>query len=248
MKNLLAVFWDVDGTIADTELCGHRLAFNKSFRESRINWFWDEKTYIGLLKISGGLNRIKFYRDYVNEQISDFECSQIQIRKRVHYENLINLGKIKPREGVLRLIEELASNNIRQIIVTTSGRKSLDPLINSVLNDYSKYFSDFITYEDVDRHKPYPDAYELAIRKSKYDPSNCLAIEDSEVGVCSAKSAKLNCLLTLPTWNSFGSNIIKNANSCIDSLGSLNMQTKLYYGKPLLSKFINIDYLTSIIN
>tara|TARA_B100000700_G_scaffold319593_1_gene415080 strand:+ start:4138 stop:4884 length:747 start_codon:yes stop_codon:yes gene_type:complete len=248
MKNLAAVFWDVDGTIADTELCGHRVAFNKAFREARINWFWDEKTYIDLLKISGGLNRIKFYRDYINDEISDFECIKIQMKKRVHYENLIKLGKIRPREGVLRLIEELASNSVRQFIVTTSGRKSLEPLINSVLNHYSKYFSDYITYEDVDRHKPYPDAYELAIRRSKHNPSNCLAIEDSDVGVKAAKSAKLRCLLTLPTWNSFNINPVENANSCVDTLGSLDMPSKLYYGKPLLGKLINIEYLTNIIN
>ena len=54
MNKLLAVFWDVDGTIADTELCGHRVAFNLAFRDFDLEWHWNEKRYINLLKISGG--------------------------------------------------------------------------------------------------------------------------------------------------------------------------------------------------
>ena len=41
MRKLEAIFWDVDGTIADTELYGHRLAFNQAFLEFGVNWKWD---------------------------------------------------------------------------------------------------------------------------------------------------------------------------------------------------------------
>ena len=61
MNKLSAVFWDVDGTLADTEMQGHRVAFNMSFSDYKLNWFWDEPTYRELLNVQGGLNRIKFY-------------------------------------------------------------------------------------------------------------------------------------------------------------------------------------------
>ena len=48
MKNLSAVFWDVDGTIADTELCGHRVAFNLAFKDFDLNWEWNEMKYLEL--------------------------------------------------------------------------------------------------------------------------------------------------------------------------------------------------------
>ena len=51
MNALSAVFWDVDGTIADTELCGHRVAFNFAFKDFGLDWYWDEKKYIELLKL-----------------------------------------------------------------------------------------------------------------------------------------------------------------------------------------------------
>ena len=63
MNKLSAVFWDVDGTIADTELCGHRVAFNLAFKDFDLEWYWSENKYLDLLKISGGFNRIIHFRN-----------------------------------------------------------------------------------------------------------------------------------------------------------------------------------------
>ena len=54
MANLLGVYWDLDGTIANTELEAHLPAFNKAFSKLGLNWFWNESTYIELLKVNGG--------------------------------------------------------------------------------------------------------------------------------------------------------------------------------------------------
>jgi phosphoglycolate phosphatase-like HAD superfamily hydrolase len=40
-----ALIFDVDGTLADTERDGHRVAFNAAFAESGLDWSWDEATY-----------------------------------------------------------------------------------------------------------------------------------------------------------------------------------------------------------
>ena len=248
MNNLSAVFWDVDGTIADTELSGHRVAFNLAFKEFDLNWYWDESRYLQLLQISGALKRIIYYRDKINSEITNDQCIKIQSRKQFHYKEIIRSGKIKIRNGVLRLIEELSESNIEQYIVTTSGRKSLDPLLQSSMHSYLKFFSRIITYEDVTMHKPSPDAYNLALKLSKKSNLNCIAIEDSSIGVEAAKAANINCILTLPTWSSNYQNINKKANACVDSLGNIDNNSKVIYGKPLISKNVDVAYLTNIIN
>ena len=48
MTRLQAVFWDVDGTLADTELNGHRPAFNQAFSDCGLNWNWNEELYTQL--------------------------------------------------------------------------------------------------------------------------------------------------------------------------------------------------------
>jgi len=248
MNKLSAVFWDVDGTIADTELCGHRVAFNLAFKDFDLDWTWDEKKYIDLLKVSGGLNRIIHFRDEIHSNLSNDFCSLLQSKKVFYYKKIIESGKIKVRHGVLRLIKELAENNIDQLIVTTSGRESLEPFLRTSLNSYLKFFSKSITYEDVSKHKPYPDAYKLAIKLSNQSPSNCIAIEDSRIGVMSAKAANLKCLLTLPPWTNTINNIHIEADACVDSLGNKSNNSKLIYGKPLITKHVDFAYLTKIIN
>ncbi len=248
MNKLSAVFWDVDGTIADTELCGHRVAFNQAFEDFDLQWYWNEKKYLELLKISGGLNRIIYYRNELKSKLTDEDCAKIQARKRFHYNTLINAGKIKVRDGVFRLIEELNSFNIEQFIVTTSGRESLEPFLQTSLHTCLDSFSKIITYEDVNLHKPFPDAYNLAVKLCNRPHTNCIVIEDSSIGIQAAKAANLNCLLTLPPWFTSKQKINKNANSCVDSLGEYNKPSKLIYGNRLINKIVDFEYLTKIIN
>ena len=87
-----------------------------------------------------------------------------------------------------------------------------------------KFFSHVITYEDVKNHKPYPDAYNLAIKLSKQSYLNCIAIEDSERGVIAAKNANLFCLaipneLTCKSDFSRADRILKNINEILDCFG-----------------------------
>ena len=248
MNKLLTVFWDVDGTIADTELSGHRVAFNLSFADYDLDWIWDQKVYIDLLKISGGLNRIIYYRDLIGANISNKICSRIQHRKRFHYKNLVQSGNINPREGVIRLIEDLGRNDVAQYIVTTSGIESLEPLLESTLKSSLKYFSGKITYEDVDKHKPFPDAYNLALSLCNQPSENCLAIEDSCIGVQAAKAANLDCLMTLTPWGYTDENILNIANACVDTLGSITNPSNVIKGRKLFSSYVNHEYLSSLIN
>ena len=248
MNNLSAVFWDVDGTIADTELCGHRVAFNLAFKDFDLDWFWDEANYLELLKISGGLNRIIHYRDKIHSNLTNENCSKIQLRKRSYYKKLIQSGKIKARSGVLRLIKEIGDCNIEQYIVTTSGRESLDPFLQTSLYSHLKFFSQIITYENVINHKPFPDAYNLAKELSKQSSESCIVIEDSIIGVEAAKAANLKCLMTLPPWSKSLKRINKKADACVDSLGNTERNSKLVFGKPLINKIVDLAYLRLIIN
>ena len=203
MNKLKAVFWDVDGTLADTEMCGHRLAFNLAFKDFDLDWNWNESKYS---------------------------------------------GKINIREGVMRLINELSSFKVEQFIVTTSGRDSLEPFLKTSLSSHLNCFSGMVTYEDVSKHKPSPDAYKLALQLSKKSEVNCIAIEDSIIGVEAAKAANLNCLMTLPPWSSSNKYISKKANACVTSLGNMNKPSKIIYGKASISKLVDFEYLTALIN
>lgn len=58
---LKAFFFDVDGTLADTERHGHRVAFNQAFKQFGLNWYWSDKTCGDLLDITGGKESIDWF-------------------------------------------------------------------------------------------------------------------------------------------------------------------------------------------
>lgn len=68
--SLSAVLFDVDGTLADTERDGHRLAFNSAFKDFGLNWNWDIELYGKLLQITGGKERIRYYINHYSPEIS----------------------------------------------------------------------------------------------------------------------------------------------------------------------------------
>jgi len=55
-------------------------------------------------------------------------------------------------------------------------------------------FNVIVSRDDVSRGKPYPDIYVLAIERLGLKSETCLAIEDTQYGVESAKGAGLTCL------------------------------------------------------
>ena len=99
MPELRAVFWDVDGTLADTEMDGHRPAFNMAFRELGLPFKWDHKLYQSLLKISGGKKRIVYYANELNFCLTDKILKEIVCLKKKYYLQLISEGCIVWRPG-----------------------------------------------------------------------------------------------------------------------------------------------------
>ena len=56
---LEALIFDVDGTLADTERDGHRVAFNQAFAEAGLDWHWGVGLYGELLAVTGGKERMR---------------------------------------------------------------------------------------------------------------------------------------------------------------------------------------------
>ena len=248
MTQLKGVFWDVDGTLADTEMHVHRKAFNKAFSYFGLKWYWGEDLYEKLLDIAGGLNRIAFYIKQKNIDIDKNKIKAIHSKKQLFYQQILKEEIIPLRPGVGRLIKELAEHNISQWIVTTSGRKAIDALFVSSLAKYLYCFKGSITYEDVLNHKPKPDAYLKALSMSKLSKNECIVIEDSEIGLMSAKAANLKCIITISPWKKVDRTNFESADCVVNNLGESFSNSKFIIGPASKEGFINFSYLQKIIS
>ena len=117
MNYLEGVYWDLDGTIANTELEAHLPAFNSAFNDLGINWNWDTNKYIKLLKVNGGKNRISYYAKSNNYDFSEDFITKIHEKKQFHYLEIIKKNCVSLKTGVFRLINELHRKKVRQFIL-----------------------------------------------------------------------------------------------------------------------------------
>ena len=248
MNNLEAVFWDVDGTLADTEMNAHRRAFNKAFAEYEIPFRWNKEKYIELLKVAGGFNRIKSYYQSKKIHVDLNLIKKVHILKQKIYIDLMRTREISLRRGVYRLVKELSEANVEQWIVTSSGKASVKAFLNSQFMMLKNPFRGIITGEDVKYNKPSPDVYLMAINKSKKSKKNIIVIEDSFIGYSSAISAGLTCLITPTEWDSTEYKRFSSAIVVLNNLGEPDKPFKIYNDFKTKQECANIFFLQEILN
>jgi HAD superfamily hydrolase (TIGR01509 family) len=88
--------------------------------------------------------------------------------------------------GAFELVKELQSHGVKTGLVSASPRVIVEAVLDSVGTDL---FPFSISSDDVERTKPYPDAYLKAALLTNSDISQCLVFEDSLTGVSAATSS-----------------------------------------------------------
>lgn len=247
MPSLQAVFWDVDGTLADTELQGHRLAYNRAFKDCGLTWIWDESLYTELLSIPGGRQRMQIYSERVGQGLDSSALDRLRSVKQQHYLNVVASGVVQLRPGVQSLLQELSVSGVKQWIVTSSGKASVEALLRSLSDDLKEVFEGMVTADDVERHKPNPDPYLRALALSGVPTNNALAIEDSAAGLQSACSASLRCLLTPSSWDKEWQQVSARAQAVVNHLGGEQVPI-VYQGPTCAGGRITLEYLQSLLS
>lgn len=198
MSEWQCLLWDVDGTIAETERDGHRVAFNLAFAQAGLDWGWDERRYGELLHVTGGRERI--LADMANrDDVPRDPVARDELALRLHrlknklYAALVDDGRIHARPGVVGLMREARAAGVRQGIVTTTSRSNVQALLSRILGaQWQAWFEVVVCGEDTTRKKPDPEAYVLALERLSLKPHQALAIEDSTPGVTAARAAGLS--------------------------------------------------------
>jgi len=247
---LLALLFDVDGTLADTERDGHRPAFNQAFQDAGLDWDWDVALYGKLLAVTGGKERMKHYidhfrPDYRKPDNFDELVADLHKAKTRHYTALAAQGGIPMRPGVKRLLNEARAAGLRLGIATTTTPENVTVLLEHSLGSGTQDWFEVIAAGDiVPLKKPAPDIYQHALEKMGLNPADCLAFEDSENGLRSSLGAGLKTLVTVNDYTL--DHDFTGASVVLSDLGEPSAPNRRLAGADLNQPFVDVAYLRAL--
>lgn len=183
LDRIKAIIFDLDGVLVDTE-------------------FFQSKAWIEVLKkynISVSLKDLLPYKGKSGEVIEKelkekyklpVEKGELLRKRDCYVLDIFKKEKIQTMPYAKTTLDFL-TNKKRLALASTGTKEEVFLKLKKV--GFDKYFSVITTRDDVKRGKPYPDIYLAALKKIQFNSKDCLAIEDTQPGVESAKSAGLIC-------------------------------------------------------
>jgi HAD superfamily hydrolase (TIGR01509 family) len=189
---LRAIILDMDGTLCESEEV-HRAAFNRAFADAGLPWVWTRELYGRLLRVKGGVDRLKHYMATEAEPRPagdpDALARDLHARKTDIFKESMAAG-VAPRPGVVRLMDEARAKGIRLALVTSASAPTATALVRGTLGpDGLERFAAVCTGDRVAHNKPAPDLYRLALERLGLPADACVAIEDDRAGLASAMGA-----------------------------------------------------------
>jgi beta-phosphoglucomutase len=189
MRRPGAIVFDFNGTLSHDEpiLCEIFMALFAEHGKPL-----SAQTYFDVL---AGLSDPEIVRTWLGRDHPDVdEVIEERIRR---YRTAVADGSSVPPE--LREAVRFAAERVPLAIVSGASRAEIEPVIAAA--GIAECFSAIVPAEDVSRGKPHPDGYRRAhaLIGQDIDAGDVLAMEDTEAGVASAKTAGMRCFAVLGT-------------------------------------------------
>jgi beta-phosphoglucomutase len=128
------------------------------------------------------------WREFLPELLAsagvEREPGEVARRKGEIYRDM--MGELRLNSPLLALAASVRPI-MKTVLVTTASADNVGAILKHF--GLGEAFDFVVTGDDVSRHKPDPEAYRLALARLALDPADCVAFEDSDVGVASATAA-----------------------------------------------------------
>jgi beta-phosphoglucomutase-like phosphatase (HAD superfamily) len=183
---LHAAIFDMDGLLFDTErLCC------EAWRSvsSEAGYIMDDALFFSCV----GRNTRDTRSIVMDACGSSFPFDDFDEKARVWMTESMKKNGPPEKPGIRILFDFLSSHSIPIALATSTSEKSARWMIERAGLD--SYFSGWAFGSEVERGKPEPDIFQLALsRLNIADPSTCVVFEDSPAGLSAAVSAGMKAV------------------------------------------------------
>ena len=178
------IVFDLDGILTDTEDIQY-LGWVEALKPHGVEL--SKERYFGY----AGRKRLEIAADLVEKHKLDLAPDALAEAKNTWLFARFERGNLPLMAGAVEAIEYLLSRGVRVAVVSNCVEKEL--LLKLKGSKLGRYFKTRVSLDDVEKGKPHPDLYLYACKKLGFEPHECLAFEDTQAGVESAKAAGLTC-------------------------------------------------------
>lgn len=176
-----AVFWDMDGTLIDTEPLWGQATYELGELLGRPLTPEVREQTIG----SSFPNTLRIVADWAGHTLAEGDVERYRTWMFARVAELFS-GGIALNPGIKGVLDALAQRGTPMFVCTNTERVLADPCIDAIGR---QYFADTITGDEVDNPKPAPQMYLEAARRVGAAPGECLVVEDSWNGMSAAAAA-----------------------------------------------------------
>ncbi len=191
-----AVIFDFDGVIIDTEPL-HFKAFRELCAGDGADITWED--YQQHMMGSDDRDALRDIARRYGLSISEFDLPAAIERKARIFLELLHNSALELNAGVVRLLEDLHAREVPMGLCSGALASDIDPVWERW--DLGRFFLARVSADHVDRSKPHPASYRLALTRVEeragrgaLAPQRTVAIEDTASGAQSARDAGLRVL------------------------------------------------------
>jgi HAD superfamily hydrolase (TIGR01509 family) len=187
MTKVIAVIYDVDGTLINSEPL-HVEAWKRAL-------ITEGKTIDSLssefLQTMAGKKPAVIAKGMIDELSIDISAEQFLKEKTDTLLSLVETS-LEAMPGAIESVKRLKTAGYKLAIGTSLDRA----FINTVLSKFgiSDAFEVIVTGDEITKGKPDPETYLQAAAKLHVKPSECLVLEDAQTGVAAAKASGAFCI------------------------------------------------------
>ncbi len=182
-----AVIFDMDGLMFDTE----RLWLDSVIMTNKVYGYnVSEQLVINCM----GKRRDMIDEIFKSEYGENFDTAEFRRLNKMFMAEDVKQNGLRKKKGLDELLHYLKGHGYKIGLASSSKKERVEERFSQASVSL-KFFDVIVSGDMVENPKPYPDIYLKCCEKLSITPSEAIALEDSESGLCSAIEAGVKAVL-----------------------------------------------------
>ena len=217
-----AVIFDMDGLMIDSEPM-YRAASARAAAE--LGYEIDDALYLSML----GRNHVDSLATLVRALGQAFPLDRFNERWPQYWHEIVDRDGVPVKPGLLALLDALEQHAVPFGVATSSNSHQAERVLE--VANLRHRFEIIVTGDRIARGKPAPDIYLEAASQLGHEPTQCIALEDSDAGVLAAAAAGAATFM-VPDLKSPGPEAAAAAHEVVESLDEAWLRMAVLLGLP----------------